>query len=233
MSNRFNGKVSCKNQNEYIDIIQEMEDFILNSTLKNNEKLINLIKKSKSRLNKEEVIIPFKRKNFIYDLYQILKDLTDEALRITFDKIARKLPTSQDYIYAYITKISSEPSEKIIYRLLWPSFASIEHITARARGGKDNMKNYGVATAAINSELGDDPFKDKLAKLENPQKALQNYINRHIELALAGVYKKEKVDPVYIENFKEKIATETEGTIILDTSKLYENGRFTKEQFNI
>ena len=43
MSNRFNGKVSCNNQNEYMHIIREMEDFIFNSTLSQNIHIVLII----------------------------------------------------------------------------------------------------------------------------------------------------------------------------------------------
>ena len=109
MSERFKGKTCSKNQAAYVKLIDEMERLISKFSIKNNEKLQTLIGKSKSRLNKEEVIVPFSRKSFIYDLNKILSDLPDENLKDVFDKVAHKLPTSKNNIYAYITKISSEP----------------------------------------------------------------------------------------------------------------------------
>ena len=233
MSEKFKGKTCSRNQAEYIQLINDMEKFIANSSIKNNERLQTLIEKSKSRLHKKDVIIPFSRKAFIYDLNQILSDLPDENLREIFDTVAQKLPTSKNNIYAYITKISSEPSEKIMYRLLCPSFASVEHIHPRSCGGKNCMKNYGGATAYMNSKRGNLPFEEQLRKVPDTPKYCQNYVDRLIEYANAGIFEKEKIDPIYIENFVDTIKRESKGKLILDTSKLYENEKFTRAQFNV
>lgn len=233
MSEKFKGKTSSKNQAEYVKLISDMEKLIAGFSIKDNTKLQTLIEKSKSRLNKEDVIIPFSRKAFIYDLNKILADLPDENLKSIFDKVAQKLPTSRDNIYAYITKISSEPSEKIMYRLLCPSFASVEHIKPRSCGGNNCMKNYGGATSYINSKRGNIPFEEQLRKVPDTPIHCQNYVDRLIEYANAGIFEKENIDPIYIENFVDTIKQESNGKLILDTSKLYESGKFTKAQFNV
>ena len=188
MSERFKGKTCSKNQAAYVELINEMEALISGFSIKNNEKLKTLIAKSKSRLNKEEVIVPFSRKAFIYDLNQILSDLPDENLREVFDKVAHKLPTSKNNIYAYITKISSESSEKIMYRLLWPAFASVEYVKPRSCGGNNCMKNYGGATAYINSKRGNIPFIEQLEKVPETTLYSQKYIERLIEYANSGIF---------------------------------------------
>ena len=48
--------------------LSNIEKYINNTTLKNNEALQELIETSKSKLNAEKVSIPFSRKAFIYDL---------------------------------------------------------------------------------------------------------------------------------------------------------------------
>ena len=68
--------------------------------------------------------------------------------------IAESLPTSRTSTAAYIMKFAKEPSDKIIYRILWPSFATVEHIFPRACGGIDDMSNYGGACVLANSDLG-------------------------------------------------------------------------------
>jgi hypothetical protein len=58
----------------------------------------------------------------------------------------------------------------------------------------------------------------------------QKYVNRLIKYAKAGIFEKEDIDIKYIEEFKETIETLSEGTIIVDTSKLYKGGKFKKPE---
>ena len=95
------------------------------------------------------------------------------------------------------------------------------------------MKNYGGATSYINSKRGNIPFEEQLRKVPDTPIHCQNYVDRLIEYANAGIFEKENIDPIYIENFVDTIKQESNGKLILDTSKLYESGKFKKAQFNV
>ena len=209
-------------------LLNTMEVIQKHTILNENEKLRKLLEESQNRLNYQKVLIPFSRKSFIYDLSQILKDLPDRDLRDIFIKVAEKLPTSKNNIYAYITKTSNESSEKIMYRFLLSAMASVEHVHAKSRGGQNRMSNYGGATAKVNSKLSNLPFTEKMAKYPRTPFGCQKYVDRLIKYALDGTFDKIKLDVVYIENFKKTIEKESKGAIILDTSALYKDGRFPK-----
>lgn len=230
MSEDFEPKTNSSNIDKHKKIVEDMENYVKLSALKDNEKLLELIQTSKAKLNSEKILVPFSRKAFIYDLSQILDDLEDVNLKVIFLKVAKKLPTSKNNIYAYITKAAGEPSEKIVYRLLWPSFASVEHIRPKSLGGKDKMKNYGGATASANSKRQSNDFTIQVEREPDTPKNCQKYVDRLIKYAQDGIFEIENIDVKYIEDFKEAVAYESEGAVIVDTSKLYENGRFPKPE---
>ena len=98
LANSTNPK-TLENQKQVINFL----DVILKkSVLKDNDQLKNLIEVSKSRLTREEIIIPFSRKAFIYDLAKIINDLPDKKLQEKIITIAQKLPTSQESLSAYV-----------------------------------------------------------------------------------------------------------------------------------
>ena len=130
-------------------------------------------------------------------------------------KIAEKIPTSRDSIAAYITKNAHQSSEKIILTLLSPFFATVEHLHPKSLGGADDMYNYG-------------PFTEQVSRIQLLPTYCQKYIDRLIDYALTGIFEEENIDIKYIEDFKNTIAAESEGAVLLDTSRLYKNGRFQK-----
>lgn len=136
--------------------------------------------------------------------------------------IAETLPTSRTSTAAYIMKFAKEPSEKIIYRILWPSFATVEHLFPRACGGIDDMSNYGGACAIANSDLGCDLLDEKVRRAPKTPIYCQMYVDRLIELAKQGVFEKHFIDTKYIEEFKNTVYEESKGLINLDISKMYE-----------
>lgn len=230
LNNTLEPETNKQNIKKQRKIINKMLDTMVDTTLYEHDALRDLLENSLARLNSQKVLIPFTRKAFIYDLDQILKATNDNYLKDVFINIAKKLPTSKNNIYAYITKLSGESSEKIMQRLIWPSTGSIEHINPRSRGGKNKMKNYGVCCSVINSNRGNTPFPEQIEKVNDIAKYCQKYVDRLIELAHQGIFAKERINVKYIEEFKNTIAIESEGAIILDTSKLYEGGKFNKEE---
>ena len=227
LSEDFEPKTTAKNIYKHRKILASMETYVNRSVLAENEQIQELMEASKSRLNEEKIKIPFSRKAFIFDIDRVLSDLGDDSLKEIFIKIAEKLPTSRNSVAAYITKYSKEPSEKIGYRLLWPWFGTVEHIDPRSNGGEDCMANYGVATARENSDRSSVPFTEQIERRQNTEKYSQKYLDRLIAYADLGILEEEGVKTKCIEDFKNAVATQSEGQIVLDTSRL-NLGRFCK-----
>ena len=192
------------------------------SILRDNESLKSLLENAEKRLNGEKVVTPFSRKAFIYDLAKIIEYLPDKKLKKKMLETAEKLPTSRENVSAYVMKYVSEPSEKIIYRLLWPSMASIEHIYPRSCGGVDDISNFGGACTRENSDRKSLDFIEQIKLKPNTKYNCQKYVDRLIELVKDGVFDELNVDIKYIEEFKNTIYEESQGLICLDISKLYE-----------
>lgn len=193
-----------------------MLDWVLRkSILKDNVQLKELISVSKLRLSEKETVIPFSRKSFIYDLSKILTPLGNENLETKILSIAQKLPTSSQDISAYILKMVLESPEKIGFRLLWPYMASVEHILPRSCGGLDIMANFGGATTRENSARKSIDFVEQLKRRPNTPIYCQKYLDRLIELNNLGVFAKHRINPKYIEDFRNTIYTQSKGKVDL------------------
>lgn len=219
-SDRLNPDTNFRTEDDQKSVINFLEVILKSSVLKHDERLKNLISTSKSRLNHEKIYTSFSRKAFIYDLLKLINDLSDEALKERLLSISEKLPTSRESASAYILKFSKEPSEKIAFRLLWPTFASIEHILPKSCGGADVMSNFGGATTRVNAERGNYAFTFQLKRMPDTKMNSQKYIDRLIELANDGIFDKYRIDKKYINDFKKTIQKQSKGAIVLDTSKL-------------
>lgn len=220
-SNRLANTTNKSSINKQKQIIRFLEQILRKSVLKNNMQLKELIEISKSKLNNKEIIVPFTRKSFIYDVVRTIEDYPDSNVQDKIISIAQKLPTSQESLSAYILKISTEPSDKIGFRLIWPSLASIEHLLPRSCGGKDIMANFGVATTRENSERKSIDFTEQLERRPNAPKNCQKYVNRLIELYHNGTFELLGINPKYVTDFANTIYTLSNKTLKLDTSKLY------------
>lgn len=188
------------------------------SVLKDDEQLKNLIETSKSRLFYKEIIAPFSRKTFIYELDKIIKPLGDEQICKKIMTTALKLPTSSQSLSAYVMKLSKEPSEKIGFRLLWPSTASVEHILPRSCGGENVMANFGGATTRANSSRKSIELSQWVDMHPEIPYNCQKYIDKLIELKKEGVFVKHGIDPAYIKDFKNTVYEQSRGKINLDIS---------------
>jgi len=208
---------TIENQKKTLSFI---ETIIRTSCIKDNEELQGLMKTSWDELNLKPTLIPFARKVFLYDFAKLTDKILDKDIQKSLMETACKLPTSSNSLSAYIVKVAKEPSDKIAYRLLWPSFASVEHIFPHSCGGKDEMANFGGATTLENSLRQSIDFTEQMKRRPKTAKYCQKYVDRLIELAHHGVFKKNKIDTQYIEDFKNTIYTQSKGKINLDTSKL-------------
>ena len=205
-------------QNEKMDFLKKI---LSKSVLKKYVPLNHLFEITSARINHEMILAPFSRKTFIYELSDVLRDNPDEKLKEQMILKARSLPTSRDSIAAYIVKFNTEPSDKIAYRLLCPTFASIEHIEPHANGGPDSIENFGIATVRENSDRGNIEFIEQIKRRPGTKKYSQRLINRLIELYKNGTFAKCKVPVDYIEGIKKTIFEQSHGQINLSTKKLY------------
>ncbi len=208
-----------KKQKEVLDM---MDKILKKSVLKDNKDLQELISTSQARLSKKEIIAPFSRKSFLYDLGRIVDDLPKEQ-REKIMQIACKLPTSSQDFSAYIVKISQESSDKIASRIIWPSLASIEHIHPKSEGGANELFNFAGATTRENAMRKSIDFIEQMKRRPNTPYYCQMYVNRLIELYKQGIFKKHNISPKYIEDFKKTIYTESKGQIDLDISEYYKS----------
>lgn len=217
----FAPETNKKTEAKQKEIITFMEIILKRSVLKKNIAIKELLENSKNKLNHKKMLIPFTRKSFLYDLQKLIESLHNGDLQEKLLEIAQKLPTSQESKSAYIVKYSRESSEKIFYRLLWPSFASVEHIHPQSHGGEDILSNYGGATTRENTARQNILFTKQLKRRPLAKIYCQKYLDRLIEFAKKGVFRKYNMDIRYIEDFKQSIKTESKGSLVLDTSELY------------
>ncbi len=216
---RLPKKTCAKTEEHQLKIINFLEIIRKRSILKDYEPLELLVATAQSRLNHEKVKASFSRKAFIYDLGKLLKDVQDKSTTNEILAIAETLPTSKESTSAYIIKCSYDPSEKIAFRLLWPSFASVEHILPKSRGGADAMSNFGGATTKENSERMNIEFFQQLKRKPSAKLNCQKYINRIIELARNGIFDKHNIDIAYIRDFKRTIQKQSKGALVLDIAE--------------
>ena len=202
-------------------IIRFLEQILRKSILKNHTQLKELLEISKSKLNNEEIIVPFTRKSFIYDIVRIIEDYPNSEMQDKIIATAQKLPTSQEYLSAYILKISTEHPDKIGFRLIWPSLASIEHLLPRSCGGKDVLANFVVATTRENSDRKSIDFTEQLERRPETPQNCQKYVDRLIELYQNGIFEEVGLHPQYIRDFANTINVQSKGLIKLDTSAMY------------
>lgn len=220
-SKKLHNTTSSRTIEDQKKIVNFLEIILKKSVLKNNEQLRNLIEVSKSRLAQDKIIVPFNRKSFIYDLARLIEDLPDKKMQENLLTIAQKLPTSQESTSAYIVKVLSEPVDKIGYRLVWPSLASVEHILPKSEGGLDMMANFGGATTRENSMRKSIPFVQQMKRRPLTPLYCQKYVDRLIELYHSGVFGRLNVSPKYIVDFKNTILVQSRNRINLDISRLY------------
>lgn len=218
-ANRLPLKSSAKTNETQKEILAFMNKIFKNSILKKNEQLQNLFDTSFNKLNKKEAIIPFSRKAFIYDLSKLIQEVPVN-LQEKMITIAQKLPTSRESVSAYILKSISQPPEKIGYRLLWPSAATVEHILPRSCGGPDLMYNFGVASSRENSDRQNIDFVKQLRRRPQARENCQKLVDKLISLSNWGVFDHNHIKKTYISDFANTIKKQSKGSLTLDTSKL-------------
>ena len=221
-SKKLSNNTCPSTMDNQIKVIGMMDWILRKSVLKNNSELNELIGTSKARLTNKEIIAPFSRKSFLYDLGRIVDDISDKGIHEKIMKEALKLPTSNEDFSAYMVKVSGENPEKIASRILWPYLASVEHIFPKSEGGPDIMANFAGATTRENSIRKSIDFTEQMKLRPNTPKYCQMYVDKLIKLYHEGVFSQNNINPKYIEDFKNTIYNVSKGQIDLDISKFYD-----------
>lgn len=217
---RFSNTTSAHTIENQKNVLRFLEIILNKSVLKNNSQLRTLIDVSKSRLNKEEIIVPFTRKSFIYDIARLIEDLPDKHLQEKILLIAQKLPTSQESLSAYMLKLSNDEPDKIGHRLVWPSLASVEHLLPKSCGGADEMSNFGGATTRENSQRKSIDFVRQLKLRPSTPIYCQMYVDKLIELYHRGVFAQHNISVRYITDFANTIYKLSNHRVKLNVSAL-------------
>lgn len=215
--NKTTDKSNLEHQKKIISYISILAQ---RYNLSPNPQLQGLFDEAQSRLNGEKILVPFSRKAFIYDLKMVLDGLKNKDLYNEMVAVAATLPTSTNSIPAAILKYAADPPEKIAYRILWASYASVEHILPQSCGGKDEMANFGGATTKENSMRKSIKFTEQMKRKPNIQTYCQNYVNRLISYIKKGVFSKNNISTKYVDDFISTIHTQSEGQLQLDKSEL-------------
>ena len=181
-SKKLSNNTCPSTKDNQIKVIGMMDWILRKSVLKNNSELNELIGTSKARLTNKEIIAPFSRKSFLYDLGRIVDDISDKGIHEKIMKEALKLPTSNEDFSAFMVKVSGENPEKIASRILWPYLASVEHIFPKSEGGPDIMANFAGATTRENSIRKSIDFTEQMKLRPNTPKYCQMYVFCKLEL---------------------------------------------------
>lgn len=219
---RFSNSTNANTIENQKKVLTFLDIILRKSVLKNNAQLRDLLDTSYSRLNDDKIVVPFSRKAFLYDLARIIEDLSDKNLHDKMFQIAQKLPTSKESMSAYIMKAASDSNDKIGYRLIWPSIASVEHIHPRSCGGPDELANFAGATTRENSTRKSVPFTEQMQLRPLTPMYCQWYVDKLIELYHQGVFARNNINPRYISDFAGTIYNESNHCIKLNLSKMHE-----------
>lgn len=206
-----------------IRMVLKASDYLDRSALKDNNDLQALIDSSKSRVFKVATNIKFNRKTFIYDLKKLLDKLEDRELAREMEKVAVTLPTSKEYVSAFIMKSADRSSEQIGYDLLSGSIGTVDHLLPRKKKNISNISNYVLSSARTNSDKAHSRLSVYIRKNPDIRLYAQRHVNRLIELANDGTFKEVGLPVSYITTLKNHVYEMTKdetNPLILDISAL-------------
>ena len=219
-SMRFSNTTKAENIEHQKKVLMFINHIRRRSVLRNNEQLKQLYLESYMRLNKDKMVFPFRRKSFIYDVISIIDDYPDEGKKRVIIETAQKLPTSSENFAAFVVKNSVEANEKIGYKLVWPSIATIEHLWPRSCGGGDGYANLGIASAIENSARKSIDFVQQLIKRPNTPVYSQRQFDKLIALHNEGIFDLLRIDPHYIKEYADTLYELSEHSVKIDLSKM-------------
>ena len=211
--------------------LEEKQLAIINSVDKYIEKMSDPIaqqvRKIQENAKKHIQEKTFNRKSPLRAIKEIRakdKDL-DAVIRVY--QTWYKLPTSSKDLDAFIVKYSKEPHENIAKRLISTSVATIEHVQPSSRAGSDSLSNFILVSAEFNNNRHSMPLSEYI--MLNDEIDIKKNLQRYIEDVISEV--QDRKSPFseyswYPDRIEETIATETAGTVHLNTSGL----KLTKAQ---
>jgi hypothetical protein len=158
----------------------------------------------------------FKRKDLLIDLNAATKYCEDKRTVNEMWEVANKLPRSTTDFNAFVVKYADRSREEILARLIRPSVASIEHITPKSINPDNTLPNFMLASRDWNSDRGNIPLPEYIAKHPNIPHNCQRYANDIIKSIHKGELKDTDWYPYML---KEKLYNESDGLIDIKINK--------------
>lgn len=89
-----------------------LRDIFESSAICNNKEIKHIFSSTSAQIHGFPLQAPFKRKEFVHDLKNILRNVNNRELVHKMMMIAHQLPTSKDCVSAFIVKYANETPEK-------------------------------------------------------------------------------------------------------------------------
>ena len=131
------------------------------------------------------------------------------------------LPSSSTDFDAFVVSYSKMSHEQICKRLISPSIATIEHVKPQSKGGSDCLSNYLLVSAEYNNNRSSLPLDEYIAL--HPELNIPQNMQRYINLVIREINNKNasfSEHANYPYDIAKTIEKETDGSILLDISKL-------------
>ena len=143
----------------------------------------------------------------------------DEIVFTNLEKLYDSLPQSKFDEDAFIVKYGQHNTKdkEIATSIIVPSQLTIEHIKPLAHGGKNDIRNFMVATDAINSHRGDENLASFVRKHPEVKEYCQWYTDDIIKLIKDGKMPGYEWYPYAL---KDTLLQESKGQIDIDISAL-------------
>lgn len=191
--------------------------------------IIELCDRAIKEISGIPVKVPFSNKSFRYDLIEALDGLPDEKLKRKMLNITKKLPTSMENPYSFITKHATASSDKIGHNLLFPSIVTIEHLKTKYDHGKNVIGNYALCCAFDNNFVRSNRNMRIVLQhynQENPQK----YFNEIFEVVRSGELSVEDC-LMQVRTFEEQSGQKIDTSAIADLIEVSETKNKKKGKF--
>ena len=207
---------------ENITKLNILRNFFEQSSLSNNKELKRILNNTSAKIYASPTLLPFKRKEFVHDLKQILRTCQDKDLTSKIIQIAHTLPTSTENVSAFIVKYAEDSSSRIGFCFFKDMMASIDHLCAKNNGGKNKLSNFGLCSVYINAKKTNIPFDEWCRQHPETAQNCQKHVDRLIELYHNNCFKKVGLDKNYIIDFAKTVKelSPKENPIVLNLKQL-------------
>ena len=144
---------------------------------------------------------------------------SDERIFTPLEKLYESLPESKYDFDAFVVKYGqpNKSNKEIARNIIQPSMATVEHIKTVKHGGKNDLRNFMLATDIKNSERSDDNLATYARKHPEIKQYCQWYTDDIIGLIKEGKMKGYEWYPYAL---KETLKNESAGEIVIDVSEL-------------